>query len=341
PHMYSHWWLGLHDLGLTRADNPGFGLALVLAFLLVALAALRPRSRGELGWYFLVLGSPAILLACDRANNDLAVFVLLALVVPCLRSSQRLVRLLAVFPIALAAGLKFYPAVAALVLLAGPDAREVRLRLLLAVLALLLVAASVGPDYLRLAPMLPRASGLTTFGALNFLEELGLTGRAALVAELAFVALAALLAGLLLLAEIAPAASGDGADALGFILGATLLTACFLVGSNYAYRWVFAVWMAPLLWRWPRAPDTPRRLRLLCQFTAGLLLVALWLDALVGAVLTLFKARIPGDKLVAWADEVFLWEQPLTWLLFGCLLCFLLPFAWSRGRALIAGAAAG
>ena len=40
-HVYSHWWLHLHDLGLTRSDVVWVGASLGGAFLLTALWRLR------------------------------------------------------------------------------------------------------------------------------------------------------------------------------------------------------------------------------------------------------------------------------------------------------------
>ena len=60
PHVYSHWWLGLGKLGLTRADNFWLGLSLVVAFLATVAARLRPREPREVLWYWVVLcSSPA------------------------------------------------------------------------------------------------------------------------------------------------------------------------------------------------------------------------------------------------------------------------------------------
>src|SRR5262245_26863360 len=47
PHVYSHWWLHLRDLGLTRADTFVLGLVLVVGFAATALGALAPRSGRE------------------------------------------------------------------------------------------------------------------------------------------------------------------------------------------------------------------------------------------------------------------------------------------------------
>ncbi|NJS15768.1 MAG: hypothetical protein HC788_15795 [Sphingopyxis sp.] len=67
-------------------------------------------------------------------------FLLLFPVVPCLLDQRRLVRLFPAFLLAAATGLKFYPAVGGLVLLAGWNAREVRVRLTITVLLLAIVA---------------------------------------------------------------------------------------------------------------------------------------------------------------------------------------------------------
>ena len=136
PHVYSHWWLHLRDLGLTRADVRWLGLTLIGAFFLVAGSRLRAQSRGQLAWYAALLCSAPVLLAVDRCNNDIVVFLLLALLVPSLLSQHRWIRMLSPVLVTAAAMLKYYPAAAALVLLAGADRKEVRLRLLLTLLLL-------------------------------------------------------------------------------------------------------------------------------------------------------------------------------------------------------------
>lgn len=334
PHVYSHWWLHLRDLGLTRAHNLWVGLALVLAFLAVALARLRPRVPGELLWYGVVFLSSPVLLALDRANNDLVVFILLAAVVPCLTSPRRPVRFLAAVPIAVAAGLKFYPAIAGLVLLAAPDARELRGRLLIAVGLLAIVGLSVAPDLARFGGLAPRADGLTSFGAVNLLEAAGLGGWRAAVAALAFAAVAV---GGFLRARVFDGwhpAPADRSAWLGFVLGSALLAGCFFTGSNYAYRWIFAAWMAPLLWSLPRDPAAPAGVRRLAGLTAGLLVFVLWSDALASAVLARFMGQIPAAELVGWADGFFLIEQPIVWVFFTCLLGFLTHFGREGIRTL-------
>ena len=164
-HSYSSWWFGLGDLGLTRADNGWFGGLLVLAFAVAVGLRLRARASGEFWWLLGTVGSLPFLIATRRANNDLVVFVLLAPLVPCLLHPSRLVRLAAPFLIAVAAGLKYYPLVAGVALLAEPDRRYRRFRLGVLALLLLMVGLSVGGDLKYLAASQPDVEGYQGFGA--------------------------------------------------------------------------------------------------------------------------------------------------------------------------------
>ena len=335
PHIYSPWWLHLHDLGLTRADDFRLGLGLVVLFLFLAVRRLRPASAGELGWQLVILCASPVLLAVNRANNDLVIFVLLAPVVPCLLSPRRVVRFAAIGLVALAAGLKFYPAVAALVLVAGAEPREARRRVIAAVLALAFVALTATVDLGRVSTLLPKAEGVMTFGAENLFESLGLAVKSA---QRASVALGLALAGAFVVMK--PFAGWKIAEAdrdawWSFVLAAALLTGCFFSGTNYAYRWVFALWLAPLLWRLPRDAAAPVAVRRLALITAVLLPLMLWGDPLACAIILLFKAGLPVAVLAHRADVFFAAEQPLVWAFFGCLLGFLVHFLTDALRNLV------
>jgi hypothetical protein len=222
------------------------------------------------------------------------------------------------------------------VLLAGDDTHEVRARVRIGALVVVLVLMNVAPDIAHLfGGREPKAAGLMTFGAGNLFEAVGLTPGSARLAGLA-------LGGLLFGAfwrvrwldgwEIAPA---DRAAWLSFVLGATLLAGCFFTGSNFAYRWVFAVWLAPLLWRLPRDESAPQFARQLARLTGLLLVIALWADAAMSAGLARYSGRVSGEGLVNVANRFFLLEQPLTWAFFGCLLAFLALFARRGVRVLL------
>lgn len=331
PHVYGPWWLHLRDLRLTRADNLGVGLVLGSAFLIVAVCWLRPRDLRTFLWSLGLFCTTPILLALERANNDLVIFLLLTPVVPCLLARQRRWHGFAVGLIAVAADLKFYPAIAALVLLAAAPPREMRWRVAAAVALLGLVAWHLSAEFGRIAQVLPTADGIFTFGAVAGLHELGWQGG--------WPQLLATGAGLIALGvcwrarwlegwEPAPAQRSEW---LFFILGAALLTGCFFTGQNHDYRWIFALWLAPLLWSLARAEGAPVVARRLARATGWLLLAALWFDEL--SILAL--GQMHGVDPLSALHWIFLVEQPLTWTLFLCLLVFLAHFARTGVRTLL------
>lgn len=335
PHVYSPWWLCLGKLGFTRADTFWLGGALGLAFLAVAVDWLRPRTRGEMFWALATLGSPCIVMAVERANNDLVIFLLLAPVVPCLLAAQRGWQLGAVLLIAVAAGLKFYPAAAALLLLApAGTTREVRWRLAAGALALALVAASIATGYLRVRHLLPPVDGPMNFGAIHALGRLGLDG------VLPGLVAAALITAAWWRADVFRGWTVPAAERslwLHGVLGAVVLGGCFFTSTNFAYRWVFALWLVPWLWWSAHAAGAPRAVRRLAWTTAGLLAAALWIDPLTLGLLTRWLAPLPGPVVARTANLVYVLEQPLIWALFACLLAPVTEFlrtGWRRAAGL-------
>ena len=328
PHCYTHWWLVLGRLGLTREDTLWLGIVLCGAFFVAAVAWLRPRQGGEVAWYLIGLASPPILLALERGNNDLAVFVALAPVVPCLLSPRAWVRSLAIGGIVAAAALKAYPLVALPILLAGADARDTRRLLLLGGIVVLIVLPDMVMDFPRYTAVLPHPRGILTMGSQNLFLVFGAPLSASRVlGPVGGLAAIAILwrANLFAAWKIAPPERGAW---LSFVLGALVLTGCFFAGASFAYRWVFAVWMLPLLWRLPRDLTAPRLVRHVSTATGVLLITALWADAGVGATLEIVDgAGLSREQLMTMADRFFAWEQPVTWALFLCLLAFLTHFA--------------
>jgi hypothetical protein len=124
------------------------------------------------------------------------------------------------------------------------------------------------------------------------------------------------------------------ADWLAFVLGAALLSGCFFTGTNFGYRWIFAIWLAPLLWRLPRDPRAPAQIRRLAAFTAALLIWGLWADGAASALLAHFGGTVATATLVRWADRFVLIEQPLLWLFFSALLGWLTHFTAGALRSL-------
>jgi hypothetical protein len=332
PHVYSHWWLYLRDLGLTRAQNLWVGLSLVLTYFLTAVWRLRPREPRELLLHLAVFCSPGVLLAFNRANNDLAIFILLAPVVPLLVVRRPAESVLAAVLIAFAAGLKYYPAAAVVVVLAGGRNRREAQRLIALALALLLfVAMDVAGDLKHFDPSIAKAKGLMSFSGSTTFEAIGLDANWAMLgAGLTGAAVFAWAWWRRPLADWRVVPERE-IDWLHFLLGAAVLTGCFLTGTNFAYRWVFVVWLLPALWWLPRDPDAPARVRGVARVAQVCLLFALWTDAIVGTILLSVVKYANPETLIRIAGTTFQCEQLMVWGFFACLLVFLAHFgrqAW-------------
>lgn len=323
-HVYSDWWLGLRHLGITRRDNFVFGGLCGLGFLTVALAGLRPRTWREALFAVAVVLSPPVLLALNRANNDLIIFTLLGLPLLAWRAPPRPVAgLWLAAALAAATGLKYYPVVAVAALpLAYPIRRHGWGLGAAAAAAALLALWGERGSLARGAFAFPESVHL--FGSPELWRDLGL-GRAAVLA-LSTGVLAAIAWGFVRRGATAGLAddSDPNASARGaFAVGALLLLGCFLAGTSFAYRWIFALWLVPWLWTQVRAGHrTVARLALL------LILVGVWHDGLYCLVLNAGQFRLPAWTETAWRYAT----QPLDWLLMALLAGWLLEAALHRGR---------
>jgi hypothetical protein len=334
-HKYSDWWYALRWLGLTRDYNFVLGSAWVGAFAAAVGWTARPRTLREAVFLAGLMLSPPVLLAVHRANNDLVIFAVLAVVGAAAAGLTWRRQIFAVAALVLATGLKFYPAVAALAFLWVRPARRMPAAFLLAVLAAGLTLAGLWTQLSRGQFELPAT--LHTMGAPILWRDLGWPHFGALWLGLALIILAA---GLLTLGRLTVglATQGDLAERLPAALGAIVLLACFTAGISYGYRWIFSIWMA--LWLWRRAADAalPPRQRWTAWFGCGLLFACFWLDGwLCFAVNQLWTG--PGmtteqlDQLqLVWRH----WTQPLHWLVIMLLAGWLLEAGLANLRAWLA-----
>jgi hypothetical protein len=320
PHCYSGWWLGLAMTGLTRDHNLLVASLWVAAFLGSAFLLIRPATFATSVVAAAALLSPPVLLAVNRANNDLVVFALLATGVTLLKHDTATRNGAFAGAVTIATGLKFYPLVAAgAFLLRHPWARGWRLT---AVTGLAAAVALATASVDRALGTMPVPGGLHTFGAAVALDLLGLQGMAARGG--AVVVLAGLGAALALLdwAPRPPTSLEAGPAQFAYVAGVALLAGCFLATSNYAYRLIFSLLLIPHL----SAPASGRggRVALL------LLLTLLWLDGLYCvAINSAFGPRPLAD--VAAGERLWLLAtQPLVWITMAILIASLLPLLWRR-----------
>jgi hypothetical protein len=335
PHVYSDWWLALRWLGLTREHNFLLGTLWAAAFGAMVWLQARPARVRDALWTAALLVSPSVMLAVNRANNDLVIFLLLggmALVATGLAWWRVSV---AVAGLGLAAGLKYFPAPAALALLWIRPVRRMPAVLLLGLLAAMLALAAVWPDIER--GRFHIASGIYTMGAPLWWRDFGWKDQASALPSLVVIVLAA--AGLALTRVTTGLTTrGRPQERMLAAVGAIVLLTCFLAGVNYAYRWIFVLWPALWLWREAGAVEAPVRARLAARVACGLIVACLWLDGLLCTAVNLHLkqyAQVWVSQFdVTWRQ----WTQPLHWALMMMLAGWLLEAGlttvkeWWRAR---------
>jgi hypothetical protein len=264
-----------------------------------------------------VMLSPPVLFALNRANNDLVIFVLIGAPLLLLdRSDSPWRAALLGAALVVATGLKYYPvvAIAALPLLLRPAQRALWLG------AGTLAAAGV-------ALWSERAS--LARGTFAFPDSVYLFGSPIVWRDLALsrgvtLALSTVLMGLAawwlvrrgLTRGLGDDTSGARDERWSFAIGALLLTGCFLAGTSFAYRWVFAVWLWPWLWRQAGGTTSPA----VAKIALGLLLLSLWQDGLYCLGINLWLHRLPPNLELGWRY----FTQPANWLLIALLAGWLL-----------------
>ena len=320
PHVYSRWWLELSSWGWTREDNFMLGGLFVVAFVTAAFCLLRPRSAREAGLYFMMAGSPAVLLGVERANNDLLIVAILATMVPLLANRREWVRWLALVPWVVATLLKFYPAAALVVLMVGASRREVVGRTLVAVVLLAWMWPYLRDDYARVSTIIPRPVGLQTLGAAQVFVAANLPKNSAAYCGLLAGAIAGVFFWIKRRGNVEPGESRWGSEEIAFWLGSVMLLGCFFSGISYAYRYVYTLLMVPWLWKRAQGAEPAPPMRRVAGLALGLLLAVVWFDGLVFAVLARLKDVRPLDELVALADFLALCWQPVVWVLMLVLL---------------------
>lgn len=321
-HSYSNWWFLLGDAGFTREDNFLVGGSWVAAFLVAALAGLRPQGWRHSALGALALLSPPVVLAVNRANNDLVVYALLAVGLWGMREARPGRLVLFALMLVVATGLKFYPFIAGAALLAVRPPRLGLFATLLSLLAAGLTLAAVWTDFRK--AVFPAPMEVYTFGAPLIFRDLGWTGFAPLLAGMLLIGLAAVICAWRGWVIRLDDPQQELRARLAFGVGATLLVGCFLAGISHAYRLIFVLFLLPLLWRTASGP--------VVRWLGGLLAALLWLDGLYCLVTNLFIGPMPLEELVR---RQVIWRfatQPLTWAAMAVLAGSLLALALATGR---------
>ena len=253
PHSYGPWWLWLDVLGLTTDDNWWLGSLLVLVSLVTATSILAPKDRRTAFITVLLLMGTPLMLAFERANNDLIIFLMFVGVAALLDRPGRSNVVWSAFILLVAAALKFYPLAAYPVLLLSRDRPfgfKVLIGLLLASCFVLVIwLQEFIWAYQEVArPRSTDAVGVEAFGNMwNF----PVGNRWALSIGWLVGGLSTTLVAWKAWPRPCSGKPERGWLPLPFALGGMVWCSCYLAGSNYLYRWVLlflpaAIWIKEL-----------------------------------------------------------------------------------------------
>ncbi len=327
PHVYSDWWYGLQHLGLTRHQNFFVGGAWVVAFFLSAFVLLRVRRWSEVFISLAVLASPPVLLGMYRANNDLVIFALLAVAVLLLARPGKISQLGAVLLIALATGLKFYPAVAVVAVLLLRPWPRLRTVALAGGAVLALVVIDVAPQASR--GMLRMKLDVHKFGEMIWLRQLQLEGPVVQAAGALAILAAGFACARLGWTRGLAAENGAPRDRLAFAIGAAVLVACFVTGISFGYRLIFLLLLLPWLLRGGGFSATGGAPRWVVRLAIALILITAWADGLFCLLFNVVLVPVTPEMVENWSARWREIIQPLVWL----LMVFLAGWLWDMALA--------
>jgi hypothetical protein len=306
PMVYPRIWLALRWLGLNQSDTDLMAVIIVLLFL-ASLWLLIGRISGGQGLLLAaVVCSPAVMLAIERTNMDLAVFVILALAVLTWRS-RRIPATVGPALVLIAAVAKIYPVFAlGAYFIAGK--RRAALAAIVCSGAFAVYAVVTLDDILAVAKAAPQGE-YHSYGARILLARLyhlvvpeGWGGGEVVAQALAMIPLLAITISLWIWVRRRYSPPDKqmviGHRRLGFYFGALLFLGTFSLGNNFDYRLVFLLLTIPQLFQWivDERDQVRGRLAAVC-LTNELTLV--WVGALSQYILL-------ADEIVSWTLTVVL-----------------------------------
>ena len=307
PLMYLRPWLAFESLGLDQSDTSAVAWMLIAAmfFLFALLAGRVPAGTGLM--LACAACSPAVMLAVERANMDVALFSLVAAAVLLWRVRPGTAHVVSPMLVLLGATAKLYP------VFALPAFLLTRSRV--ASRAALLCAAAFGAyliynlrDIIHVAEIATQGQ-LYSYGArilpAHLYHAMGAdrwTGPATLKQLLAalplgIIAIAIVVQAQRRLRRHAEQPTDTAASLLGFHVGALIYLGTFMTANNFDYRLVFLLLTLPQLIEWARSPT--HRLSSLAQTTLLAIIMLLWIGSL-SEWLNLW------DELASWAVAALL-----------------------------------
>jgi hypothetical protein len=310
---YPRVWQVLGPLGIDQRATNLLGVALLLTFLSSLFVWSGPLSFGAATMLFLGTLAPATVMAIERGNIDLLMFVLCAFALRWIGRPWLSGGLIFV-----ATALKLFPVLAFVSLGLRNHRRLWVLALVFGALTALYLIITYA-DLAQIRFTTPR-SHVHSYGVM-VAERLALAQGILpgpevhhwLIRGLWFTSAALLVLPFVVDRYAAPQLS-TGRYIDGFRLGAVIYLGTFLLGTNWDYRLMFLLFCLPQLWEWSREGDG-------------------WGNTVATTALVLALASLWSFKFEGWEREFFethrwlWWDEIANWGVFGTLSLLLIVSA--------------
>jgi len=309
---YPRLWMALAPLGLGGRDTEWLGITLSVLFFLCVLWIAGKLNFGGAIVYSSAVVSPSVMLAIERNNVDVVLFILLCVALGLLvYFPRRIGRAISYSIVFLTALLKLFPIFASVVLLR--ERKKMALGGLVAMAAAFTVyAVSIFSDLQKIDARVLRFQGLAYGRSIVpellttsdlFRRLLGFTLSLSQAAWLSIIGMASVMLIAYLAAMLTHKSFADGDAATfqldSFRVGAAIYIGTFALGNNTDYRLIFTLFTLPLLIAWMKWGSRRR---------IGALL------GLVGLICTLYLSRwsLTEDAILV-ASKYFIPDEIINW----------------------------
>lgn len=250
PHVYSNAWFLFHYLGFS--DEHRFLIGIVT--LIIFGVAVSWLSKKKLFLFFLFLCSPAVLLAVERCNNDVILFLMLILTAKLTISKNNKLLLIAHLILVFCTALKYYPVAFSVIFLLRNDDLKIKLKNLAIHIVFFFVWIFLSWENLQLQKhIIPDPGYAWSFGiSPMFTLFTHLTGSKIIsFVFLTFLSLVVIYSTATLFNKIDFFCSHNTSDPcfgrVLFVGGTMLLVFCYLVRTSFDHRMIYFVFCFPFL----------------------------------------------------------------------------------------------
>ena len=276
------WYSVLAGLGVTRQHEIPLALMINAGFLSFLLFLLYPRSWMDVLIGFLVICSPGALLAMERGNNDLIIFLLLAIVPLCMEWRSRVGLPLAWTVLLFATALKYYPVIGYILFV--KKLKQLRLLFWYAFAAIFAVSAyfAINVEEFLLVPRNLRVHtdplDVFTFGAKGFFYFINYEREYLRVSV--FLGFLAVFGGAVFFAKKTDSSLPPSSQWREnyFLLGVAISAFAFFMISSFDYRTIFLLFTLPYLLDLGKDSGEANPLRIVARVLTTFLIIMLWIE---------------------------------------------------------------